>query len=270
MAADRRAQRRKYRRKKASKAKPAGRLYKTKYRPTESAPARPGPLIVGVGASAGGLEAFTRLLQSLPNETGMAFVLVQHLDPARESALSDLLSRITSLPVREVTDDLPVEPDHVYVIPPNHSLGVTDATLRLRSRKPIPGAHRVIDQFFESLAQDQGERAIGVVLSGSANDGTLGLEAIKAEGGITFAQDESARYDSMPRSAVAAGCVDFILKPEDIAKELAIIAKHPYVASGPGRSERKADQGEAPEGGQSSPRIGARQIRAEANAPQDQ
>ena len=186
--------------------------------------------IVGIGASAGGLEAFTDLLKHLPDDTGMGFVLVQHLDPQHESALSQLLARVTRLPVREVTNNLRVEPNHVYVIPPNTSLAITQGVLRLhprlRNRTPV----RSIDAFFESLAQDQRERAIGVVLSGTASDGTVGLEAIKAEDGITFAQDDSARYDSMPRSAVVAGCVDFVLKPEDIAKELARIAKHPYIA----------------------------------------
>jgi two-component system CheB/CheR fusion protein len=130
--------------------------------------------------------------------------------------------------------------------------------------------HHPIDAFFESLAQDQRERAIGVILSGTATDGTLGLEAIKAEGGITFAQNESAKYDSMPRSAVAAGCVDRVLKPEEIAKELALIAKHPYVANAGGQSEQATDSGGVPEGGKGRPRIGARRTRAEANVPRDQ
>ena len=186
-------------------------------------------IVVGIGASAGGLEAFILLLRHLPTDTGMVFVLVQHLDPARDSALSDILSRATSLSVREVTGDQPIEPNHVYVIPPNAKLTISDSVLKLQPRQPA-GPHRSVDSFFESLAQDQRERAIGVILSGTATDGTLGLEAIKAEGGITFAQDDSAKYDSMPRSAIAAGCVDFVLKPEDIAIELARIAKHPYVA----------------------------------------
>ncbi len=186
--------------------------------------------IVGIGASAGGLEAFTELLKHLPLDTGMAFVLVQHLDPQHESALTQLLSRATSLPVHEVTDNLRAEPDHVYVIPPNTSLAIAQGVLKLNPRPKARTPTRSVDVFFESLAEDQRERAIGVILSGTATDGTLGLEAIKAEGGITFAQDESARYDSMPRSAVAAGCVDFVLSPKDIANELARIAKHPYVA----------------------------------------
>ena len=185
--------------------------------------------IVGIGASAGGLEAFTQLLQHLPVDTGMAFVLVQHLDPAHESALTGLLARTTAMPVREVTNNLPVEPNHVYVIPPNAGMALSRGKLKLLPRKQTGGAYRSIDSFLESLAQDRHDQAIGVILSGTASDGTLGLEAIKAESGITFAQDESAKYDSMPRSAIAAGCVDFVLSPENIAGELARIARHPCV-----------------------------------------
>jgi two-component system CheB/CheR fusion protein len=197
--------------------------------------------IVGIGASAGGLEAFTQFLQNLPTDTGMGFVLVQHLDPAHASALTQLLSRATSLPVREVTNDLLVEPNHVYIIAPNTTLGMAQGVLKLKPREAGHGAHRSIDFFLESLAHDQGECAIGVILSGTASDGTLGLEAIKAEGGITFAQDESAKYDSMPHSAIAAGCVDFVLPPNNIAKELARIAKHPFVA-GAAQSEPVAQE----------------------------
>jgi chemotaxis response regulator CheB len=195
--------------------------------------------IVGIGASAGGLEAFTELLRHLPPDTGMGFVLVQHLDPQHESALTQLLARATSLPVREVTDNLRVQSNHVYVIPPNTNLAIAQGVLKLQPRQQTRTPQRSVDFFFESLAEDQRERSIGVILSGTATDGTLGLEAIKAEGGITFAQDDSARYDSMPRSAVAAGCVDFVLSPENIAKGLARIAKHPYVASGEGRGARR-------------------------------
>lgn len=185
--------------------------------------------IVGIGASAGGLEAFTQLIHHLPLDIGMGFILVQHLDPTHESALTQILARATSLPVSEITDRQPVEPNHVYVIPRDTSLHIVDGVLKLEPRPKIRGPHRPIDAFFESLAEDQGNRAIGIVLSGTASDGTQGLEAIKAEGGITFAQDDSAKYDSMPRSAVAAGCVDLVLSPADIARELARIAKHPYV-----------------------------------------
>ncbi|HEX3720756.1 MAG TPA: chemotaxis protein CheB [Verrucomicrobiae bacterium] len=233
--------------------------------------------IVGIGASAGGLEAFTRLLRHLPTDTGMGFVLVQHLDPQHESALTTLLARVTSMPVREVKDNLRVLQNHVYVIPPNVSLTIAGGALKLTARQRTAAALRSIDLFFESLAGDQRERAIGVILSGTATDGTLGLEAIKAEGGITFAQDASAKYDSMPRNAVAAGCVDFVLSPENIAKKLGEIARHPYVAAAAGQfvpgfhseAERELDQEQGPgeplaPGGHGTPRTGARQAREEA------
>ena len=193
--------------------------------------------IVGIGASAGGLEAFTQLLQNLPTDTGMAFVLVQHLDPDHESALTQLLARTASMPVSEVTHGMVVVPNSVYVIPRNTCMEIAKGVLKLRPREKIPGAHHSIDVFFESLAQDQQERAIGVILSGTASDGTHGLEMIKSEGGFTFAQDDSAKYDSMPRSAVAAGCVDLVLSPKGIAKELTRIAKHPFVATRQTKSE---------------------------------
>jgi len=189
-------------------------------------------VIVGVGASAGGLEAFKQLLAHLPVDSGMAFVLITHLDPKHESILPELLAKATRIPVSEVQDGAAVAPDHIYVIPCNTSMAIEGGVLRLRPRQEGRGQHRPIDSFLQSLAEDQNTRAIGVILSGTATDGTLGLEAIKAEGGITFAQaPKSARYDSMPRSAIAAGCVDFILSPEGIAEELARISSHPYVAA---------------------------------------
>jgi len=232
--------------------------------------------IVGVGASAGGLEAFTQLLKSLPLDTGMGFVLVQHLDPEHESALTQILARATALPVGEITDDQPVEPNHVYVIPRDTNLSIAQGVLKLGPREKTRAPHRPIDSFFESLAQDQGDRAIGVVLSGTASDGTLGLEAIKAEGGITFAQDDSAKHDSMPRSAVAAGCVDLVLSPADIAMELARISKHPYAAGQPPALSMRGEQDRAeatahaddlaplPSGGRGALRSGGKQARAEA------
>lgn len=245
------------------KAKPQG----SKLRPTFP--------IVGIGASAGGLEAFTALLKALPVDTGLGFVLVQHLDPQHESALTQLLTRATSMPVREVTNNLRVEANHVYVIPPNRNLGITEGRLTLEPRGSERRPTRSIDTFFESLAQDQRERAVGVILSGTATDGTVGLEAIKAEGGITFAQDESAKYDSMPRSAVAAGCVDFVLAPEAIAQELSRIAKHPYIVGRPpaltspeaDRADATAHEGDdtpLPSGGHGTPRTRAKNLRGAA------
>src|SRR2546425_9585640 len=187
--------------------------------------------IVGIGASAAGLDAFRQLLKHLPADTGMGFVLVQHLDPDHESALAQILARVTSMPVREVANDLRIAPNHVYIIPPNTDMAIALGVLKLQRRQAGRAPHHAIDFFFQALAQDQHECAVGVILSGTASDGTLGTEAIKAEGGITFAQDKSARYDSMPRSAIAAGCVDFVLSPENIAKELSQIARHPYVVS---------------------------------------
>ena len=186
--------------------------------------------VVGIGASAGGLEAFGKLLEHLPVDTGMAFVLVQHLDPTHESLLTQLLSRNTGMVVSEVIDGMAVAPNHVYVIPRNTNMAIVEGVLRLLPREEARGRHRPIDYFLRTLAEDQGDRAIGVILSGTASDGTLGLEAIKADGGIAFAEDpESAKYDSMPRSAIASGHVDFVLTPEGIAKELARISRHPYV-----------------------------------------
>jgi two-component system CheB/CheR fusion protein len=163
----------------------------------------------------------------------MAFVLVQHLDPHHKSALTHLLTAATSMPVLEITNNLRIEANCVYVIPPNASLSIAQGVLKLEPRRKRRNGRHSIDLFLESLALDQRERAIGVILSGAATDGTLGLEAIKAAGGITFAQDDSARYDSMPHSAIAAGCVDFVLGPEDIAKAISRIAKHPIVVRKP-------------------------------------
>jgi len=186
--------------------------------------------IVGVGASAGGFEAFRELLKALPSDTGLALVLVQHLDPGHESLLAKLLSKATTMPVAEVEEGMTVEPNHVYVIPPNKTMGIRNGTLHLMARGEPTAKHLPIDYFLTSLAADRGNRAIGVILSGTASDGTMGLKAIKSEGGITFAQDiKSAKYDGMPRSAIAAACVDFVLPPEGIASELARIGRHPYL-----------------------------------------
>ena len=186
--------------------------------------------IVGVGASAGGLEAMERLLKHLPVRTGMAFLLVQHLDPKHESMLTDILSRTTSMAVAETKDGMRVEPNHVYIIPPNASMSLWDSTLRLEPRDDFKTHNLPVDTLFRSLATVQKNRAIGVILSGTASDGVAGMQAIKQEGGITFAQDEgSAKYFAMPQSSIVAGVVDFVLPPEEIAKRLAEIGRHPYV-----------------------------------------
>lgn len=193
-------------------------------------PPKDGFPIVGIGASAGGLEAFSELLSHLPVDPTMAFVLVQHLDPKHPSILTDILSRTTAMPVVEVTQAMRVEPGHVYVMPPNTRMTIVGGLLNLAPRSDDRGLHMPIDHFLRSLAEDVGIRAIGVILSGSASDGALGLKAIKAEGGITFAEaPQSARFDGMPRSAVASGAVDFVLPPKAIAHELGRIGRHPYL-----------------------------------------
>jgi len=206
------------------------------------APGSPFP-IVGVGASAGGLEAFTQMLSALPVDTGMAFVLVQHLAPTHASLLAELLSRTTAMPVAEVQDEPRVKPNRVYVIPPDRNMIISQGVLQLLPRQEARGQHRPIDFFLRSLAKEQGHRAIGVILSGTATDGTLGLERIKAEGGITFAQDDTAQQSSMPRSAVASGCVDFVLPPDGIARKIGRIARHWYVA--PARRQTPAGEPDA-------------------------
>lgn len=196
---------------------------------TEQERTKQGFPIVGVGASAGGYEAFSELLKSLPENTGMGFVFVQHLDPTHGSVLTEILSRTAKIPVTEVKDGMKVEPNHLYVIPANTTMVLQDGELRLGARTLIRGQHLPIDQFFNSLAEERGNQAIGVILSGTASDGTEGCRAIKAFGGITFAQDESAKFSSMPRSVIAAGSVDFVLPPQEIARELSRIGRHPYV-----------------------------------------
>ena len=181
--------------------------------------------IVGIGASSGGLEALTQLLEFLPPDTGMAFVLVQHLDPTHESALTALLSRRTAMVVREAKNNLRLAPNNIYVIPPNKLMLLRRRRLKLSPRSGGQSDRKPVDYFLNSLAKEEKGQTIGIVLSGNGTDGTSGLQAIKAAGGITFAQEEkSATYPSMPGSAIGAGCVDFALKPEYIAQKLTQIA----------------------------------------------
>ena len=185
--------------------------------------------IVGVGASAGGLEAFTELLGNLPDNTGMAFVLIQHLDPKHESHLTELLSKASKMPISEVKGQTRAAANHVYVIPPGFNLGISDGVLHTAPR-PHGGPNLPIDSFLRALAADRGGKAIGVVLSGTASDGTLGLQAIESAGGITFAQEPlSAKFGSMPTSAIAAGVVDFVLPPAGISRKLAALARDSHL-----------------------------------------
>jgi two-component system CheB/CheR fusion protein len=204
--------------------------------------------VVGVAASAGGLEAFTQLLSHLPTDTGMAFVLIQHLAPDHESLLSEILARVTQLPVCEVQNNTTVEPNHVYVIPPNTKMVLSNGVLQLSPREKVFGRYMPGDAFFTSLAADCGHKAIAVVLSGLDGDGSLGLKAIKAVGGVTFAQcKETAQFDSMPNTAVATGDVDFVLPPAKIAEELVNLSRNPMlVRSQPPRlTEALSQSGDA-------------------------
>lgn len=194
--------------------------------------------VVGIGASAGGLAAVTELLKEFPRGMGAAVVVIQHLDPNHESLTGEILSRISPLPVSEVTHGTPIEPGHVYVIPPNRSLrlerGLLTLSPRAKGRENLP-----IDLFFQSIAVSVKGRSIGVVLSGIASDGTNGLEAIKAAGGSTFAQDPStAQYDGMPRSAIASGAVDIVDTPRMIARDIADMVQRPPARPGTSRTSR--------------------------------
>ena len=187
--------------------------------------------IVGIAASAGGLEAFTQVLKHLVTDTGMAFVLIQHLDPKHKSLLSEILGRTTKMPVTEVQDGMIVKPNNVYIIPPNTKMMLSGGVLQLTPREKIQGKYMPGDAFFTSLAAERGHKAMAVVLSGADGDGSLGLRAIKEAGGVTFAQcEDTAKFDSMPNTAVATGNVDFVLPPQKIAEELVNLSRNPFIA----------------------------------------
>ena len=185
--------------------------------------------VVAIGASAGGLEAITQLLKNLSPETGMAFIYVQHLSPDHKSILTDLLSKTTKMKVQDVGNMVKIKPNNVYIIPYNKGIEVTDGHIKLIPRINGKSNRMSIDVLFTSLAETHKENVIGIVLSGSANDGTNGLREIKKAGGVTFAQNESAKFTSMPKSAIAEGIVDFVLSPVEIAKKLNWISKHPFI-----------------------------------------
>ncbi|MFI5029735.1 MAG: CheR family methyltransferase [Reyranellales bacterium] len=193
--------------------------------PEEEKSAPPVLPVVGVGASAGGLTALESLLPAIPTDSGLAFVVVQHLDPDHESSLAALLQRLSPIPVSVIKNETAVEPNHLYVIPPNASLTLVDDRLQLASPLEHRGLRTPIDGFFVSLAEARGEKAAGIILSGSGSDGTLGLRAIKEHGGLTIAQ-EGAEYDGMMRSAVSSGMVDFVLPLHEIPAKLAEYFHH--------------------------------------------
>ncbi|REK09069.1 MAG: PAS domain S-box protein [Planctomycetota bacterium] len=218
-------------RRKPAKDKSSGR--EKAPRQQKTAPAdddRPGFPIVGVGASAGGLEALQRLLEAMPDKPGVALVIIQHLDPNKESLTPELLARRTKLEVTQVHDDPHVKPNRVYCIPPGKYLSIADGTLHLSEPDRPRGARMAIDFFLRSLAADQQQCAVGIVLSGTGTDGTLGVKAVKGAGGLVIAQDPtSAEHGGMPRSAIGSNAVDHILRPEEIAEVLVRYAQHAYV-----------------------------------------
>jgi two-component system CheB/CheR fusion protein len=196
--------------------------------------------IVAIGASAGGLEAFQQFFTNMPPDSGMAFVLIQHLDPTHKSILSELVRRYTTMKVVEVIDGAPVEPDTVFVIPPNRYMAILHGKLHLLDATLIPGLRAPIDYFFRSLAADQKEKAICLVLSGTGAEGSMGLRAVKGEGGMVMVQEpESAKYDGMPRSALATGLADYVLPPGKMPEQLIAYVRHALVKA-PGVDEKPA------------------------------
>jgi len=182
--------------------------------------------IVAIGASAGGLEAFRQLVEHLPVDSGMAFVVIQHLAPDQKSMLAEILSRSTEMSVEQIAEGVRVLPNRLYAMPPDADCSISGGILHLHARQKGK-RHQPVDRFFSSLAEDAGAGSIGVILSGTAGDGTAGAKAIKAAGGITFAQDESAEFEGMPHHAISHGVVDFILPPAQIAHKLRHLATRP-------------------------------------------
>ena len=199
--------------------------------------------IVAVGASAGGLESLERLFTRLPTDTGMAFVVLQHLSPDFKSLMDELLARRTRIPIRQAEDGMAVEPDTVYLLPPMKEMIIKDRTLLLSARDPRHGLALPIDHFFRSLAQDAGERAIAVVLSGSGSDGSRGIQDVSRAGGVVLCESpDTAKFNGMPLSAIAAGVVDQVLPPEEIADAIAALA-NPALGLFAGHAEEGDDLG---------------------------
>jgi two-component system CheB/CheR fusion protein len=182
--------------------------------------------IIGIGASAGGLEAFELFFKTIPAASGMAFVLIPHLDPGHASMLSEILQRNTTMPIQEAQDQTKTQPNQVYIIPPGKDMAIFHGTLQISVPELARGMRLPIDSFFRSLAEDQGERAICVILSGSGSDGSLGLRAIHGAGGVSFVQEPStAKYDGMPSSAVQSGLATYVLPVEKITEQLVAYVK---------------------------------------------
>jgi two-component system CheB/CheR fusion protein len=203
-------------------------------------PASPPYPVVGIGASAGGLAAVEAFFTHMPADAGveMAFVLVQHLAPQHKSILTELVQRFTQMTVTEISDGVAIQPNNVYIIPPNHDLELYHGTLHLMELVTVHGLHLPIDAFFRSLARDQREQTICIVLSGAGSDGALGVRAVNEAGGMTMAQlPESAEYASMPQSAIATGLVDYVLPPAEMPAALLSYVRHSFT-----REERKGEE----------------------------
>lgn len=195
-------------------------------------PAGPSPTVVGIGASAGGIEALGRFFEAMPSNSGCAFVVVLHLDPDRESEMAHILAARTAMPVAQIQDGMQIDRDHVYVIAPDTELEVRNGRLEVSKPSDARGHRHPVDVLFKSLAADQHERAIAIVLSGTGSNGTDGLKEIRAEGGMSLVQTpETAKFDGMPRSAIAADMADHILAPEKMPETIIAYTRHGYVVA---------------------------------------
>ncbi|MBE0617427.1 MAG: chemotaxis protein CheB, partial [Proteobacteria bacterium] len=191
--------------------------------------------VIGIGASAGGLEALEQFLKNVPVGSGMAFVVVQHLDPTHKGIMAELLQRSTAMKVCQVKDRTRVAPDSVYVIPPNKDMSLLHGVLHLLEPAAPRGLRLPIDFFFRSLADDRQDRAIGVILSGMGSDGTGGLRAIKEKAGVGLAQDPAtAKFDAMPRSAIDAGLADLVAPAGELPGKILAYLRHPTLIAKPG------------------------------------
>ena len=202
---------------------------------------------VGVGASAGGLEAIEEFFSAMPVDTGLAFVVIQHLSPDYKSLMVELLAKRTTIPVKRAEDGMKVLPDHIYLIPPQKNLRIFHGKLILIDQDhrhgPVQGLNLPIDIFLRSLAEDQGDRAIAVILSGTGSDGTRGVSAVKEAGGMVMVQDpETARFDGMPKSAIATGLADFVLPPREMPAQLQSYVLHPFAKQGEGGHNILSDE----------------------------
>ena len=196
--------------------------------------------IVGIGASAGGLEALDGFFRHMPSNSGMAFVIIQHLAPQHINAMDSLLRRYTEMQVLNIEDGIKVKPNHIYLNPPDKHVVIMNGKLCLMEPKEPHGVRMPINYFLRSLAEDKGEKAICIILSGTGSDGTLGLKEVKGKGGLALAQDErQAKFDGMPRNAIDTGLVDFVLPVERMGVELMKYSQHPYVGGKQVRTDKK-------------------------------